>query len=72
MKENEYFKNNRVRDPYVDRRLEEDKRQVYDVEFFQNGGAEKRSGNERRQQNERRYSCVKVSNWSSVCPDGKA
>jgi len=50
MKENEYSKANRVGVPYVDRRLGEDRRQVYDLDYFQNGGIERRSGNERRLQ----------------------
>jgi hypothetical protein len=69
MKDNELKVNNRVRDPYVDRRSGEDRRQAYDVDYFQNGGAERRSGNDRRHQGERREECTRVSNWSSVCED---
>jgi hypothetical protein len=34
----------RKSDPYVDRRSGEDRRQVYDADYFQNGGLERRSG----------------------------
>lgn len=61
--------NVRVRDPYLDRRSGEDRREVYDSDYFENGGVERRRGNDRRQQDERRDSCVRVSKWSSVCPD---
>jgi hypothetical protein len=56
-------------DPYVDRRSGENRRQVYDSDYWESGGVERRSASDRRQQKERRDSCVKVSNWSSVCPD---
>ena len=61
--------NERKADPYVDRRSGDDRRAVYDSDYFQNGGVERRQGLERRQKNERRDSCVRVSQWSSVCPD---
>jgi hypothetical protein len=61
------LKDARRRDPYLDRRSGEDRRQVYDADYFQNGGLERRSGKERRQQNERRKDCTRVSKWSSVC-----
>jgi hypothetical protein len=72
MKDEESKTNNRVRDPYVDRRSGEDRRQVYDVDYFQNGGVERRSGKDRRQQGERREDCTRVSKWSSVCQDETA
>ena len=61
----------RKSDPYVDRRSGEDKRQVYDADYFQNGGLERRSGKERRQHYERRKDCTRVSEWSSVCSGDK-
>lgn len=61
------LKDARIRDPYVDRRSGEDRRQVYDADYFQNGGFERRSGNERRKHHERRKDCIKVSEWSSIC-----
>ena len=56
MREKSYFKDKRVRDPYVDRRSGEDRRQIYDSDYFQNGGTERRHGKERRQHGERRES----------------
>ena len=57
----------RIGDPYVDRRTGEDRRKVYDADYFENGGIEKRSGKERRKLSERRDRCTRVSKWSSVC-----
>lgn len=61
--------NERVADPYVDRRSGDDRRAVYDSDYFDGGGLERRNGLDRRQQDERRDSCLRVSQWSSVCPD---
>ncbi len=63
------IKDARISDPYIDRRSGEDRRQVYDADYFQNGGLERRSGKERRQHSERRKNCIRVSEWSSVCSD---
>lgn len=62
----------RVRDPYVDRRSGEDRRQIYDLDYFRDGVMERRSGKHRRQHGERRENCIRVSKWSSVCQDEKA
>ncbi len=59
----------RIADPYVDRRSGDDRRAVYDSDYFDTGGPERRTGYERRQKDERRDSCLRVSQWSSVCPD---
>ena len=59
----------RLADPYIDRRSGDDRREVYDSDYFDGGGLEQRSGQDRRQQDERRDSCLRVSRWSSVCPD---
>lgn len=61
--------NERVADPYVDRRSGDDRRAVYDSDYFDGGGLERRNGLDRRQQDERRDNCLRVSQWSSVCPD---
>ena len=61
--------NERIADPYVDRRSGDDRRAVYDSDYFDSGGPERRSGRDRRQQDERRDDCQRVSRWSSVCPD---
>ena len=68
MKEEKVLKDARIRDPNLDRRSGDDRRQVYDADYFQNGGVERRSGKERRQQYERRKNCIRVSEWSSICP----
>lgn len=60
-------KEKRKKDPYLDRRSGEDRREAYDIDYFADGGAEKRRGDDRRQPKERRKNCVKVSKWSSVC-----
>ncbi len=63
------FKNNRTNDPFQDRRSGEDRRIAYDLDYFPDGGLERRNGKDRRQLGERRDSCIRVSEWSSVCPD---
>ena len=67
MKQEMVIKDARISDPYVDRRSGEDRRQVYNADYFQNGGKERRSGKERRRQYERRKNCIRVSEWSSIC-----
>ena len=69
MKEQPTLSDDRKADPYVDRRSGDDRRAVYDSDYFQGGGNERRQGMDRRQQGERRDSCTRVSQWSSVCPD---
>ncbi len=59
----------RKTDPFLDRRSGEDRREAYDLDYFRNGGAERRVQPERRQPLERREGCIRVSEWSSVCPD---
>jgi hypothetical protein len=63
-----FMKTKRKKDPYVDRRSGEDRRDGYDLDYFPDGGTERRSGKERRRKGERRDNCVPVSDWSSVCP----
>jgi hypothetical protein len=65
----DFMKNKRKKDPFVDRRSGEDRRDGYDLDYFPNGGTERRSGKERRRKGERRDRCIPVSDWSSVCPD---
>jgi len=71
MKEKKIIKDARVSDPYVDRRSGEDRREAYDSDYFANGGIERRMGKDRRQQGERRDGCIRVSQWSSVCPNDR-
>lgn len=61
----------RTNDPFQDRRSGDDRRIAYDLDYFPEGGLEKRSGRDRRQSEERRKSCIRVSNWSSVCLKGE-
>jgi hypothetical protein len=58
----------RKSDPFLDRRNPDDRRQTYDIDYFSEGGRERREAEERRTPGERRKDCVKVSQWSSVCP----
>ena len=66
MKEKLNLKNARLTDPYLDRRSGEDRRQVYDSDYFLNGGVDRRKGKYRRQKGERRDGYIRVSKWSSV------
>jgi len=50
-----------------DRRSGVDRREVYTVGYFLEGGMERRSGKERRWMEERRKGWVRASLWSSVC-----
>jgi hypothetical protein len=59
----------RQKDPFTDRRSGEDRREAYDLDYFQNDGFERRIGGERRQNEERRDNCIRVSQWTSICPD---
>jgi hypothetical protein len=61
MEEEKKLKDARISDPYVDRRSGEDRRQVYDADYFQNGGLERRSGKERRKPDERRKDCTSTT-----------
>ena len=66
MKEKLNLKNARLTDPYLDRRSGEDRRQVYDSDYFLNGGMDRRKGKDRRQKGERRDGYIRVSKCSSV------
>jgi hypothetical protein len=67
MKKDLIFKDARMRDPYIDRRSGEDRRLIYDADYFQYGGNERRCGKERRGKYERRKNSIRVSEWSSIC-----
>jgi hypothetical protein len=64
-------KNSRINDPYIDRRSGEERREVYDLDYFPEGGKERRARKERRKQGERRDNWVRVSRWSSVITNKK-
>ena len=54
---------------YFDRRSGQDRRKAYNIDYFQDGGAERRnsSGEERRaEEKERRKDWIKISPWSSL------
>ena len=54
----------------LDRRSEDDRRRVYSLDYFLQGGVERRTGAERRnQRQERRSGWVNVNGWSSVPGD---
>lgn len=59
----------RKRDPYLDRRSGEDRRVVYSLDYFLQGKPDRRSGRERRLDLERRAGCIRINEWSSVCPE---
>jgi hypothetical protein len=63
------LKDRRIEDPLRDRRTGEDRRKHYDLDFFGQGGVERRSGIEARQMGERRVQCGKVDEWPSACPN---
>jgi predicted Zn finger-like uncharacterized protein len=66
------IKKRRVRDPLLDRRSGDDRREAYELGYFAHGGIEKRKGIERRQEDERRDHHVRISQWSSVCVNPKS
>lgn len=59
----------RRRDPFMDRRSGEDRRKTHSLAYFQDGRPDRRKQQERRTQVERRSDCVRISEWSSVCPN---
>jgi hypothetical protein len=69
MSESQSLEDRRSGDPYLDRRSGDDRREYYDLDFFEQGGIERRTAIEPRKQGERRDRCIKVSQWSSVCPE---
>jgi len=55
-----------MRRALVDRRSGEDKRKRYSLDYFTDGGEERRKGKERRQSEERRSAWARVYKWCSV------
>jgi hypothetical protein len=51
---------------YTDRRSRKDRRRVHDLDYFLNGGVERRAWKERRSPLERRSEWFRVSKWVSV------
>jgi hypothetical protein len=56
----------------IDRRSGEDKRKLYSLDYFTDGGEERRKGRERRQCGERRSTWARVYKWCSVFLGKKA
>jgi hypothetical protein len=50
----------------MDRRSGEDRRRAYDLDYFSNGGVERRNWKEQRSNVERRVDWTRVSKWSSA------
>jgi predicted Zn finger-like uncharacterized protein len=63
----QHLKKRRIRDPFLDRRSGDDRREAYELGYFAQGGIEKRKGVERRHKDERRDNHIRISQWSSVC-----
>ena len=55
-----------VRRSPVDRRSGEDERKLYNLDYFTDGGEERRKGKERRESGERRSGWARVYKWCSV------
>jgi hypothetical protein len=51
----------------IDRRSGVDRRKAHLLEYFIQGGVERRRGKERRSQVERRADWVRVDDWYSIC-----
>jgi hypothetical protein len=49
-----------------DRRSGDDNRKLYNLDYFMDGGNERRKGKERRKSAERRNGWARVYNWCSV------
>jgi hypothetical protein len=56
----------------VDRRSGRDRREAYDLEYFINGGSERRRFKDRRRLPEMRKGWVRVSRWHSKKVEGDA
>jgi len=50
----------------TDRRSGADSRRVYSLDYFINGGTERRKYNDRRKSGERRSDWMQISQWYSV------
>ncbi len=61
-----------MRRSLVDRRSGEDKRKLYNLDYFTEGGDERRKGRERRLSGERRSAWARVYKWCSVFLGKKA
>jgi len=62
-------KTTRTKRSGFDRRSTEDMRKVYKIDYFSEGGTERRSMKERRQLPEQRSGWCRTNKWSSVIVD---
>ena len=60
------MKDGRVADPSLNRRSSYDRREVYDLGYFEQGGIDRRSGIENRRKRDRRLHCVPVLRYSNL------
>jgi hypothetical protein len=54
------------RQSWLDRRSGEDRRQTYSLDYFVEGGKERRQVEERRRSGERRHQWLRIDKWYSV------
>ena len=66
MRGSQSLKDARIADPSIDRRSGEDRREAYELGYFEQGGIEKRSGVENRRKRDRRLHCVPVLRYSKL------
>jgi hypothetical protein len=52
----------------IDRRSGRERRKAYNLDYFLNGGVERRNRNDRRSGIERRAAWVRVGKWYSIYP----
>jgi predicted Zn finger-like uncharacterized protein len=71
LSDGQHLKKRRFRDPFLDRRSGDDRREAYELGYFAQSSIEKRKSIERRQKDERRDQYVRISQWSSVCANPK-
>jgi predicted Zn finger-like uncharacterized protein len=71
LRDGQQIKKRRIRDPLLDRRSGDDRREAYELGYFAQGNIEKRKSIERRQKDERRNQYVRISQWSSVLANPK-
>ena len=59
---------------FFDRRSGQDRRKAYSIDYFLEGGDERRTsptGDRRNRDNDRRKNWIKISQWSSLHVEGK-
>lgn len=61
-------KKQRQHDTYLDRRSGDDRRERHSLNYFDDGGTERRTHRERRGRRERRGGYTRIGPWTSVGP----